>query len=197
MHWAKNGRYEGDHTPGGKPTGSGMGQPDPSPPLPASPPAAAPGPPAPPPRSALSLCWSSRPFPCTGRLAWTIPPWSLPGLSALARCPQKPSELVSPDIRLLPLSSRHPPPHESLHHAQRLAAPDPSEGTEAGKKKEPSPGNGPLCGGGLLPSAHPLGVGPGAGPTGFEPAISALTGRRVRPGYTTGPLLLRIYHVDE
>src|SRR6266508_3743861 len=26
-------------------------------------------------------------------------------------------------------------------------------------------------------------------PTGFEPAISALTGRRVGPGYTTGPYL--------
>lgn len=26
-----------------------------------------------------------------------------------------------------------------------------------------------------------------AGPTGFEPAISSVTGRRVRPDYTTGP----------
>src|SRR6266496_538961 len=32
------------------------------------------------------------------------------------------------------------------------------------------------------PSAGGLAV-----PTGFEPAISALTGRRVKPGYTTGP----------
>lgn len=29
-----------------------------------------------------------------------------------------------------------------------------------------------------------------AGPTGFEPAISSVTGRRVRPDYTTGPSLL-------
>ena len=26
-----------------------------------------------------------------------------------------------------------------------------------------------------------------ADPTGFEPAIFSVTGRRVRPGYTTGP----------
>ncbi|KKW29498.1 MAG: hypothetical protein UY73_C0016G0007 [Parcubacteria group bacterium GW2011_GWA2_52_8] len=29
-----------------------------------------------------------------------------------------------------------------------------------------------------------------ADPTGFEPAIFSVTGRRVRPGYTTGPRLL-------
>ncbi len=40
------------------------------------------------------------------------------------------------------------------------------------------------------------GVSRCAGPTGFEPAISALTGRRVRPGYTTGPFLREIYHVS-
>jgi hypothetical protein len=31
-------------------------------------------------------------------------------------------------------------------------------------------------------------------PTGFEPAISALTGRHVEPSYTTGPTTERVYH---
>ncbi len=36
---------------------------------------------------------------------------------------------------------------------------------------------------------------PAAGPTGFEPAISGLTGRCVQPGYTTAPKRGLSYHV--
>ena len=31
-----------------------------------------------------------------------------------------------------------------------------------------------------------------AGMTGFEPAVFALTGRRVKPGYTTSPIFTRV-----
>ena len=36
-------------------------------------------------------------------------------------------------------------------------------------------------------SENPLNLALLADPTGFEPAISALTGQRVKPSYTTGP----------
>ena len=32
-----------------------------------------------------------------------------------------------------------------------------------------------------------------ADPTGFEPAIFSVTGRRVKPGYTTGPFQFSVY----